>query len=450
MHFTLAVSFAWAGLSIALPAPPNTYAGTKVFRVPTGNQNQTDNISNMIDTLGLPAWTKARMPFSHIDIQVSKDRLGVFHKALRAVDPKLDGQLVTMHDDLGVSILREAEGMNTPHVDRFAGLANDAWFNSYHSYADHLAFLNDLASTFPNNAKVVTSGTTYEGRTITGINIFGSSGSGTKPAVIFHGTVHAREWIATMVTEQIAYSLLSNYTTSATIKSYVDKYDFYIFPVVNPDGFVYSQTGDRLWRKNRQPPSSGTCYGRDINRRTGHSSGAPAAPRRTPVLKTTEVRTLRAMQSKYLLRPSGVAAGDSPENKGLVAFLNSKANSAAGAKLYIDFHAYGLLFMGPYGYSCTAKAADQAEHTRVEQGFAAAFKAPYGKVLKTGPICTTIYQASGSSVDYAYATSKFKYSFTPELRGSSSGNGFVLPPAEIRPSGIEVYEGIKYLLANMV
>ncbi|ELU37575.1 zinc carboxypeptidase domain-containing protein [Rhizoctonia solani AG-1 IA] len=38
------------------------------------------------------------------------------------------------------------------------------------------------------------------------------------------------------VTEQIAYSLLSNYTTSPTIKSYVDKYDFYIFPVVNPDG----------------------------------------------------------------------------------------------------------------------------------------------------------------------------------------------------------------------
>jgi hypothetical protein len=38
------------------------------------------------------------------------------------------------------------------------------------------------------------------------------------------------------VTEQVAYSLLSNYTTSSTIKSYIDKYDFYIFPVVNPDG----------------------------------------------------------------------------------------------------------------------------------------------------------------------------------------------------------------------
>lgn len=34
----------------------------------------------------------------------------------------------------------------------------------------------------------------------------------------------------------MAFNLLSNYATDATIKAYVDKYDFYIFPVVNPDG----------------------------------------------------------------------------------------------------------------------------------------------------------------------------------------------------------------------
>jgi hypothetical protein len=42
----------------------------------------------------------------------------------------------------------------------------------------------------------------------------------------------------------------------------------------------------------------------------------------------------------------GAAAGDSPENKGLAAFINAKANSAAGAKLYVDWHSYGLYFMG--------------------------------------------------------------------------------------------------------
>ncbi len=38
------------------------------------------------------------------------------------------------------------------------------------------------------------------------------------------------------VTEYIAYNLLSNYGSNAEVKAFLDKYDFYVFPVVNPDG----------------------------------------------------------------------------------------------------------------------------------------------------------------------------------------------------------------------
>jgi murein tripeptide amidase MpaA len=34
----------------------------------------------------------------------------------------------------------------------------------------------------------------------------------------------------------LAYNLLSNYASNTEIKGFVDKYDYYIFPVVNPDG----------------------------------------------------------------------------------------------------------------------------------------------------------------------------------------------------------------------
>ena len=78
-------------------------------------------------------------------------------------------------------------------------LASSSWFDSYHPYDDHLTFLNDLVTQFPHNAKIVSSGKSLQGRDIEGINIFGSSGSGSKPAIIWHSTVHAREWIATMV-----------------------------------------------------------------------------------------------------------------------------------------------------------------------------------------------------------------------------------------------------------
>ena len=65
-----------------------------------------------------------------------------------------------------------------------------------------------------------------------------------------------------------AWQLLTKYGSDANIKSLVDKFDFYITPIANPDGFVYSQTTDRLWRKNRQTVSGNSCVGRDINRKS--------------------------------------------------------------------------------------------------------------------------------------------------------------------------------------
>lgn len=43
------------------------------------------------------------------------------------------------------------------------------------------------------------------------------------------------------VVEYMAYNLLTNYAGSPEIGGFVDKYDFYIFPVVNPDGEILSQ-----------------------------------------------------------------------------------------------------------------------------------------------------------------------------------------------------------------
>lgn len=113
------------------------------------------------------------------------------------------------------------------------GAPNSTWFNSYHAYADHMTFLKDLQAAYPANSEIIEIGTTIEKRPITGIHIYGSGGKGIKPAVILHGTVHAREWITTMTVEDKAYKLLTGYATNPTVKGYVDSYDFYIFPIVN-------------------------------------------------------------------------------------------------------------------------------------------------------------------------------------------------------------------------
>ena len=74
-----------------------------------------------------------------------------------------------------------------------------------------------------------------------------------------------------MTVEYIAYQLIATYGKNPHLTSFVDDYDWYIIPAVNPDGFVHTQTKDRLWRKNRLPPLPGAdqsadCWGVDLNR----------------------------------------------------------------------------------------------------------------------------------------------------------------------------------------
>ena len=95
---------------------------------------------------------------------------------------------------------------------------NSSWFNSYHAYNDHLSFLSSLQASYPANSEIVQIGNSLQGKPITGIHFYGASGKGSKPAIVIHGTVHAREWIGTMVTEYFAYNLLTNYATNSEIK----------------------------------------------------------------------------------------------------------------------------------------------------------------------------------------------------------------------------------------
>jgi carboxypeptidase A4 len=92
-----------------------------------------------------------------------------------------------------------------------AGSANSTWFNSYHAYKDHLQFLKDLQAAYPSNSEIVVAGNSDAGSPITGIHFYGSGGAGSKPAVVIHGGVHAREWISPMVCVTL------NYTSSIQI-----------------------------------------------------------------------------------------------------------------------------------------------------------------------------------------------------------------------------------------
>ena len=69
-----------------------------------------------------------------------------------------------------------------------------------------------------------------------------------------------------MATTYLADQLSQNYTADSFIQNLLNIVDVYIIPIVNPDGYVYSHTTDRYWRKNRQPNPGSSYIGTDLNR----------------------------------------------------------------------------------------------------------------------------------------------------------------------------------------
>jgi murein tripeptide amidase MpaA len=252
------------------------------------------------------------------------------------------------------------------------------------------------------------------------------------------------------VVEYLTYQLLTQYGNNTEVKTALDKYDFYIIPFVNPDGFVYTQTNNRLWRKNRQTRSGASCVGTDMNRNWPYKWEVAGGASTNPCDETYK----------------GAAAGDTPEIKALMAFTQTLTNGK-GIKLFIDWHSYGHYILIPYGYNCEAKAPNHARQLSLAQGLSTRIAKSYGTRFTTGQACAALYATvslvqhadrieltgspqTGDSTDYLTDVAKAEFAWTIELRpGSSASNGFVLPAAQILPSSIEQWEGLKYLLANV-
>src|SRR5262245_25970289 len=121
---------------------------------------------------------------------------------------------------------------------------------------------------------------TIENRTCHALHM-GLPNSSSSPAGLIIGGVHAREWGGPDIVVNFAGDLLRAYASgkglaygnskfpAADIKRILDQSTIVIFPCVNPDGVEFSHNHIALWRKNRNPASSGgdpARVGVDINR----------------------------------------------------------------------------------------------------------------------------------------------------------------------------------------
>jgi len=213
-------------------------------------------------------------------------------------------------------------------------------WTSYHRLDSIYSWMDALQSRYPSKVKVHVIGRTHEGREIRVVRVGNRNRrkrqSGPKPAIFIEGGIHAREWISPATVTYV----LNNLVTRPEYGQLLNMFDFFILPVTNPDGYEFSHTTDRLWRKNRNPnPGTfGFCPGVDLNRNFGYKWGhevnifdpRPASP--IPCLDTYH----------------GGEAFSEPETRAVRDFVMSKRHRLAG---YLAFHSFGNKILYPWGYT---------------------------------------------------------------------------------------------------
>jgi hypothetical protein len=219
--------------------------------------------------------------------------------------------------------------------------------------------------------------------------------------------------------------LIEDYPSDPFVKMLRDSYDWYILPSVNPDGYVYTWTNERLWRKSRRPTAGSTCIGADVNRNfdfmwmtTGASDN--------PCSETF----------------AGATAWSEPEAKAVADYLLLLNGTT---DLFVTLHTYGQLFMTPWGYQ-QPKPGDYVEMMRVGAAAVNAIRDTHGVTYTLGAASEILYESSGTSRDYAKGVPAIPYVYTIELRNL---NSFVLPPAQILPTGQEIWAGLRAAVQSM-
>ena len=117
----------------------------------------------------------------------------------------------------------------------------------YHDHHNIDSYLDYLVKTY-DFVELENIGESYEGRQMRVLKVCRSGCGNGKPALWIDGGIHAREWISPAVVTWMMKELIENDSKHPDLTV---KLDWYILPVVNPDGYSYSITDDRFWRKTR-------------------------------------------------------------------------------------------------------------------------------------------------------------------------------------------------------
>ncbi|XP_050397808.1 carboxypeptidase B [Patella vulgata] len=412
-HVTISSCLFIALSAVCVQSSNKPFHGHKVLRIKPTSYEQVKTLTDLEHDLKLDFWHLPHVDNDHMDVRVAPK----FAKHLNNTLQRLKLDFEELIDDVQILVDRETKSNRKRRAIREL----QDYTKHFLSYNEINAFLFQIANVVPT-AELININKTNELRDTYVIKL-GTPMGRWKPAIFIDAGIHAREWIAPATAINFIYQLAINPTRDAQITDLLRKFDFYIAPLVNADGYEHSRSSvnNRLWRKNRRRASNSRCIGVDINRNFGYEWNPAAGGSNQPCSDLF----------------SGAYKFSEPESRNLRNFMLSKKPDIKG---YLTLHSYGLYWLYPWGFSDTETAVDDNKLRAIARTSVNAMSKQY----TIGASAKVLYVAAGGSDDYAKAVAGIPYSYTVELPPSSGAfNGFILSESKIADIAQDTLKGLK-------
>jgi hypothetical protein len=308
-------------------------------------------------------------------------------------------------------LLRNKAGLT---VQQQAAAQSAYGFNVWRSYDEPGGIRDEIYSIAQRNPSIVkleVTGHSLQGREILALKVTKNArtvADGSRPAAVYVGVQHAREWIAVEVPRRLLHYILDNYGHDPTVTNLVNTRELWFTLVANPDGYQYTFDGDRLWRKNLRD-----------NDGDGQITNADGVDpnRNFPEHWNYDEEGSSSQLSSETYRGTGPAS--EPETSAYTSLL-----SRARGEFLVNYHSYGPLLLSTFGWQLQEPSADDPIYIAL-QGTDANPAIPGFDPGVGGDL----YITNGETTDYAHAV-QGTLAWTPELDEGCDGCGFVFPDDE--------------------
>jgi hypothetical protein len=240
-------------------------------------------------------------------------------------------------------------------------------------------------------------------------DVEGEGDDGSKPAVLYSSTIHAREWIATEVNRRLLEWFIKGWREEKPdAVDILNTTELWFILVQNPDGYQYTFDVDRLWRKNLRDndgvPGISSLDGVDGNRNFAEHWNYDDEGSGT----ITSDETYR-----------GPRPFSEPETRAIRDLLIN-----IHPTYHISYHSFGELLLYPFGFQVNTPSADDPIYV----AWAGTDKKPAVQGYNPG-VGADLYTTNGEQTDYAAAI-QGALAITPELGEGNQNSGFEFPDSE--------------------